>query len=113
MSSEKYYPQPIPLPRSARLALALLLVGLFPAGGARAEGAERRGPFLLPPATPYERPAERMAREMPAFVPEPVRRQEPDEFRSLRRWSPEERRQLRQDVHDAGRDIYGGRPRRD
>jgi len=27
---------------------------------------------------------------------------------SMKRLSPEERRQLRRDVHDAGRDLYGG-----
>jgi hypothetical protein len=37
---------------------------------------------------------------------EPVHRNEMDD-RTVRRWSPEERRQLRRDVHEAGRDVYG------
>ncbi|MCK6387966.1 hypothetical protein [Zoogloea sp.] len=40
------------------------------------------------------------------------RRQDIDEARNPRRLSVEERRQLRRDVQDAGRDVYGNPPRR-
>ncbi|NTV09292.1 MAG: hypothetical protein HGA47_00770 [Zoogloea sp.] len=50
--------------------------------------------------------------EPPRFAPEPQRTNDAEEQRGGRRLSPEERRQLRRDIHDAGRDIYGERPRR-
>lgn len=94
--------------RSLSLTLGLLLAGPLVAGAASAQGNERLGPFLRQ----YAVPQDRQAREMPAFAAEPVRRQEADESRSSpRRWSPEERRQLRRDVHEAGRDVYGDRHR--
>ncbi|MBS0370307.1 MAG: hypothetical protein JSS57_14010 [Proteobacteria bacterium] len=94
--------------RGPRLTLGLLLVGLLATGAAAAQGNERLGPFLRQ----YAAPQDRQGREMPAFSAEPVRRQDVDENRNPRRWSPEERRQLRRDVHDAGRDVYGDRHRR-
>ncbi|RTL33851.1 MAG: hypothetical protein EKK49_09480 [Rhodocyclaceae bacterium] len=94
--------------RGSRLRLGLLLVGLLATGAAAAQGNERLGPFLRQ----YAAPQDRQGREMPAFSAEPVRRQDVDENRNPRRWSPEERRQLRRDVHDAGRDVYGDRHRR-
>ncbi|MDD3354891.1 hypothetical protein [Zoogloea sp.] len=54
---------------------------------------------------------ERDGRAVPAGPGESADRQEREEGRNARRWSPEERRQLRQDVHEAGRDVYGLQPR--
>lgn len=73
-----------------------------------AQGNERLGPFLRQ----YAAPQDRQVREMPTFAVEPMRRQEAEDSRNPRRWSPEERRQLRRDVHEAGRDVYGNQPRR-
>lgn len=94
--------------RGPSLTLGLLLVGLLASAGVAAQGNERLGPFLRQ----YAAPQDRQGREMPAFSAEPIRRQDVDENRNPRRWSPEERRQLRRDVHDAGRDLYGDRHRR-
>lgn len=84
---------------------SLLVLALIAAAGAQAEPNVRLTPFLRQQAMPQERLA-------PAMALEPMRRPEPDEARNQRRWSPEERRQLRRDVHDAGRDVYGMPPRR-
>lgn len=94
--------------RGLGLAAALLLVVPLIASNALAQGNERLGPFLRQ----YAAPQDRQVREMPAFAAEPMRRQEADDSRNPRRWSPEERRQLRRDVHEAGRDVYGQHPRR-
>ncbi len=94
--------------RGVCLAVGLLLAGPLLATDALAQSNERLGPFLRQ----YAAPQDRQVREMPAFAAEPMRRQEADDSRSPRRWSPEERRQLRRDVHEAGRDVYGGHPRR-
>lgn len=84
---------------------SLLVLALIATAGAQAEPNVRLTPFLRQQALPQERLA-------PAMALEPMRRQEPEEVRNPRRWSPEERRQLRRDVHDAGRDVYGLPPRR-
>lgn len=84
---------------------SLLVLALIAAAGAQAEPNVRLTPFLRQQAMPQERLA-------PAMALEPMRRPESDEARNQRRWSPEERRQLRRDVHDAGRDVYGMPPRR-
>lgn len=86
--------------------VSVLFLSLMAAAGAQADPSMRLTPFLRQQAMPQERLA-------PAMAMEPLRRQEaPDEARNPRRWSPEERRQLRRDVHDAGRDVYGQPPRR-
>lgn len=61
-----------------------------------------------------DRYRERLERrfDLPRFSPETQRTSEMEEQRASRRLSQEERRQLRRDIHDAGRDIYGERPRR-
>ncbi len=94
--------------RGLGLVVGLLLAWPLAASAAHAEGGERLGPFLRQ----YAAPQDRQAREMPAFAAEPLRRQEADDSRNPRRWSLEERRQLRRDVHEAGRDVYGSHPRR-
>ena len=52
---------------------------------------------------------ERPAGEVPSFMADGARR-DSDEGRNPRRLSPEERRQLRRDVQDAGRDVYSKPP---
>ena len=89
------------------VGVVVLLSSLFAGGSALADPGERLTPFLRQYAAPQDRPM----RQMPAFAAEPMRRSEMDE-RNPRRWSPEERRQLRRDVHEAGRDVYGNPPRR-
>lgn len=84
---------------------SLMVLALTAAAVAQAEPNVRLTPFLRQQAMPQERLA-------PAMALEPMRRAEQDEARNQRRWSPEERRQLRRDVHDAGRDVYGMPPRR-
>ena len=54
-------------------------------------------------------PPERAAGEVPSFMADGLRR-DADEGRNPRRLSPEERRQLRRDVQDAGRDVYSKPP---
>lgn len=85
----------------------VVLLSSLAAGGAVADQGERLAPFLRQHVAPQDR----QVRQMPVFAAEPVHRNEMDE-RSPRRWSPEERRQLRRDVHEAGRDVYGYPPRR-
>ncbi len=97
-------------PKWIRRGLPIGLVALLSslaAGNVVADQGERLTPFLRQYAAPQDRPM----RQMPAFSAEPIRRGEIDE-RNPRRWSPEERRQLRRDVHEAGRDVYGNPPRR-
>lgn len=89
------------------LVSCLLLVAPLVATNALAQGDERLAPFLRQ----YAVPQDRQVRDMQPFAAEPMRRQEVEENRNPRRWSPEERRQLRRDVHDAGRDVYGVHPR--
>ncbi|WP_442769751.1 hypothetical protein [Zoogloea ramigera] len=55
---------------------------------------------------------DRAGGEMSSVIPDFPRRPDADEARNPRRLSPEERRQLRRDVQDAGRDVYGNPPRR-
>ena len=69
---------------------------------------ERGGSGLRPSFLPPDRPGGEMSSLMPDFP----RRPDADEARNPRRLSPEERRQLRRDVQDAGRDVYGNPPRR-
>lgn len=88
------------------LVFGLLLAAPLVTTDAVAQGNERLGPFLRQ----YAAPQDRQVRDMQPFAAE-IRRQEPDDSRNPRRWSPEERRQLRRDIHDAGRDVYGVRPR--
>ena len=57
-------------------------------------------------------PPDRPGGEMSSFMPELPRRPDADEVRNPRRLSAEARRQLRRDVQDAGRDVYGNPPRR-
>jgi len=75
-----------------------------------AQGAhgERGGSGLRPSFLPPDRPGGEMSSLMPDFP----RRPDVDEARNPRRLSPEERRRLRRDVQDAGRDVYGNPPRR-
>lgn len=86
---------------------ALLLLSLF-AGPVPADPGERLTPFLRQYSPPQERPV----RQIPAFAPAEIPRRGDMDERAPRRWSPEERRQLRRDVHEAGRDVYGMPPRR-
>lgn len=90
--------------------LAVVLTALVASPPASAQSNERGGGWLRSFAGPHERPV----REAPAFAAEPMRRPGPDidDSRNPRRWSPEERRQLRNDVHEAGRNVYGEPPRR-
>jgi len=88
------------------VSICTLLWGM--AGGVYAEEG-RSTVFVHPQAAPQER----RVRELPNFAPDFLRNQVQDEGRvPPRRWSPEERQQWRRDVHDAGRDVYGGSPRR-
>jgi hypothetical protein len=93
--------------RSLGLVFGLLLAAPLVTTDAFAQGSERLGPFLRQ----YAAPQDRQVRDMQPLAAEQIRRQEADDSRNPRRWSPEERRQLRRDVHDAGRDVYGVRPR--
>lgn len=94
----------------ARLALGLLVVGqLWGASCVQAEPSERRHPFVLPSGLPRELPVP----QPQGFVSSDTARREADDAHARRTWSVEERRQLRRDIHDAGRDIYGYQPRRD
>ena len=72
-------------------------------GIALAQGpqGERGGPGMRPIFLPPDRPGG----EMSSFMADVPRRQDVDEARNPRRLSPEERRQLRRDVQDAGRDV--------
>lgn len=68
----------------------------------------RREAFIRPPGPGQERPT----RHIPAFEMDTLRRQEfPEGREPSRRWTSEERRQLRRDVHEAGRDLYVDAPR--
>jgi len=83
------------------------LLSLLPAAGVCADQGERLVPYLRQ----YSAQQERQIRQLPVLAVEPGHRSDADE-RNGRRWSPEERRQLRRDVHEAGRDVYGYPPRR-
>jgi len=86
----------------ATLVAAMLISGTVAAQGNRGGGWLRSYP------PPHERPL----REAPALAPEAPRRVDAEDGRNPRRWSSEERLQLRRDVHEAGRDVYGNPPRR-
>lgn len=89
-----------------RLLAGCVLVPLFSAN-AQADD-RRRDAFIRPPGLALERPM----RQVPAFEMDTLRRQEFHESREpARRWTSEERRQLRRDVHEAGRDLYVDIPR--
>ncbi|WP_298603567.1 hypothetical protein [uncultured Zoogloea sp.] len=79
-------------------------------GAALAQGpqGERPGLGVRPIVLPPDRPGG----DMSSFMADSPRRQDIDEARNPRRLSVEERRQLRRDVQDAGRDVYGNPPRR-
>jgi hypothetical protein len=100
---------------SKRRALGFLVagaLGLGAAAAASADGVERAGTWLRSYAGPYDRQGQ--LRDAQGFAPtDPPRRPEAEEARNPRRWSSEERRQLRNDVHEAGRDLYGPVRRRD
>lgn len=96
---------------TAVLGMMLALYG----GGAWGRGGEQppgfqQGP-LYPPGAGYPgdlgRPLGGGRQAEPMF---PERQDAGDAAR--RRMTPEERRQLRQDIYDAGRNIYPERPRR-
>lgn len=94
----------------ARLALGLLVVGqLWGASCVQAESSERRQPFVLPGGLPRDLPT----LQPQGFVSSDTARREADDAHARRTWSVEERSQLRRDIHNAGRDIYGYQPRRD
>lgn len=77
---------------------------------AQGPNGERGGGLGLRPTFA---PPDRLGGEMSSsFMTDAPRRQDVDEARNPRRLSPEERRQLRRDVQDAGRDVYGNPPRR-
>ncbi len=87
-------------------------IGLGAAGVASAEGVERAGAWLRSYAGPYDRQGQ--IRDAQGLVPDTQqRRPDVEDARNPRRWSSEERRQLRHDVHEAGRDVYGPMRRRD
>jgi len=94
--------------RGVGFVAAGVLAGQLWCAAAFANGPERGGGWLRSHAGPVDR----QMREPPAFMAEPARRPDMDDSRNPRRWSPEERRQLRRDVHDAGRDVYGNPPPR-
>lgn len=90
-----------------RVALVGVVVAACLDGGvALAQWVERPAPVGRSIGLPQERPAG----EVPPFMADGLRR-DVDEGRNPRRLSPEERRQLRRDVQDAGRDVYGKPPR--
>ena len=96
-------------PTAGRLSLLSLCALLWGIAGSVCAEEGRPAVFGHPQAASQER----RARELPNFAPDFLRNQAQDEGRAPpRRWSPEERQQLRRDVHDAGRDVYGGSPRR-
>lgn len=68
--------------------------------GASAQGSQRMGPGRNAGGDTAQRmvPAERRLEQLPAEDAEPRGRGQ--------RLSPDERRQLRRDVHEAGRDLY-------
>ena len=87
-------------------------VGLGAGSVASAEGVERAGAWLRSYAGPYDRQGQ--IRDAQGLVPDgQQRRPESEDSRNPRRWSSEERRQLRHDIHEAGRDVYGPMRRRD
>lgn len=96
-------------------ALGLLVagaIGLGAGSAVSAEGVERAGAWLRSYAGPYDRQGQ--IRDAQGLVPDAQqRRPEAEDSRNPRRWSSEERRQLRHDVHEAGRDVYGPMRRRD
>jgi hypothetical protein len=82
------------------LAASCALVAFVPAqaqmrhrGGFEQRGDGDRGSFLMPPQQAQQELAPRQDPPSPG------------------RMSPEERRQLRRDIHDAGRELYGRNPR--
>ena len=79
---------------SAVLVLLAALVSL-PAAAQHGQGGRSAGPGR--PSAPQQMPARDM-------------RQQQHEANRDARMTPEQRRQLRRDVADHGRDIYGGRP---
>lgn len=95
--------------RRLGLMAAVVLAGQLGCSAAWADGGERGGAWLRAYATASERPEREAAA---SFLPEQsLRRPDAEDSRNLRRWSSEERQQLRRDVHDAGRDVYGAMPR--
>lgn len=76
------------------LLLAVPAAQAMPGGGRFAGEGPRQGEVQREPSE---------AREPRPFFPP---RQEPAEAPRPQRLSPEERRQLRRDVHEAGRDLY-------
>jgi hypothetical protein len=78
------------------LVLLAALVPL-PAAAQHAQGGGHRGSGPGRPSAPQQMPARDM------------RQQQRDANRDAR-MTPEQRRQLRRDVADHGRDIYGARP---
>lgn len=93
--------------RSAGWAVVMAALWLL-AAGASAQGPQRMGsgrdangdgPRRMMPAE--ERPGRGLQRE--------TERRDGEAHEKAHRLSPEERRQLRRDVHDAGRDLYPAR----
>lgn len=87
------------LPLALALALTASVAQANPGGGRFAQREANRQNFQPPPPPPN------FQREAP---PQLQRRSEGNwgDAQRQQRFSPEERRQLRRDVQDAGRDIY-------
>lgn len=85
--------------------VSLVSVSLTGTAVAQTRNPERNGNWLRSYAGPYDRQATMRGGQNLADTQE--RRPESDEIRQSRRWSPEERRQLRHDIHEAARDVYG------
>lgn len=99
----------LPGMRVRRLGLmVVVLAGSAMGGTAWSQTVDRNGGWLRAIAGVNDRPI----REPQALAADAPRHPESDESRNPRRWSPEERRQLRNDIHQAGRDVYGGTPRK-
>jgi hypothetical protein len=94
------------------LAIAGMLVALLAAWPAVSQQGPQ-GP--QGPHGPYGRRGERMG--PPPGRPMPPARElgptGPPGRPPMERMTPEDRRQLRQDIHQHGRDVYGGRPAED
>lgn len=72
---------------------------------AQTRNPERSGDWLRSYAGPYDRQGG--MREGQNLADTQERRSSAEESRPSRRWSTEERRQLRHDIHEAARDVYG------
>jgi hypothetical protein len=86
-----------------RIGLVMMVTAGLPLA-AHARDAERRGRGIDPAAAPRATPQLSLAPEL-AVDPRQLRRDQREDLRS-RRLSAEERRQLRRDINDAGRDLY-------